>query len=30
MGAYLQQQLVKLSEKYDVVSNVRGKGFDSV
>jgi L-lysine 6-transaminase len=27
MGAYLQQQLLKLSEKHEIVSNVRGKGL---
>ncbi|QKJ29132.1 L-lysine 6-transaminase [Mucilaginibacter mali] len=27
MGAYLQQQLTKLSEKYEVISNVRGRGL---
>jgi L-lysine 6-transaminase len=27
MGAYLQQQLVKLSEKHGIVNNVRGKGL---
>lgn len=27
IGAYLQQELTKLSEKYDIVSNVRGRGL---
>jgi L-lysine 6-transaminase len=27
MGAYLQQQLLKLSQKYGIISNVRGKGL---
>jgi len=27
MGAYLQQQLLKLSEKHEIISNVRGKGL---
>lgn len=27
MGAYLQQQLSQLSEKYDIISNVRGRGL---
>jgi L-lysine 6-transaminase len=27
MGTYLQQQLLKLSEKHDIISNVRGKGL---
>jgi len=27
MGTYLQQQLLKLSEKYNVISNVRGRGL---
>lgn len=27
MGAYLQQELQKLAEKYNVISNVRGKGL---
>jgi len=26
-GNYLQQQLIKLSEKYDIISNVRGRGL---
>lgn len=26
-GAYLQQQLLKLSEKYGIISNIRGKGL---
>lgn len=26
-GAYLQQQLLKLAEKYNVISNVRGRGL---
>ncbi|GAB3915963.1 L-lysine 6-transaminase [Mucilaginibacter boryungensis] len=27
MGNYLQQQLLKLSEKYEIIGNVRGKGL---
>jgi L-lysine 6-transaminase len=27
MGDYLQQRLVELSEKYSIISNVRGKGL---
>jgi len=27
MGAYLQQQLLKLAEKHEIISNVRGKGL---
>ena len=27
LGNYLQQQLLKLSEKYQIISNVRGKGL---
>ncbi|MDB5274883.1 MAG: L-lysine 6-transaminase [Chitinophagaceae bacterium] len=27
MGAYLQQQLLKLSQKYNIIGNVRGRGL---
>jgi L-lysine 6-transaminase len=27
VGAYLQQQLIELANKYDIISNVRGKGL---